>query len=61
LRPFDRRRPGYCSTVALRKPAPKGVAATVGPTDQKRLGHVSQFADEVLSNPAAALNVTVGM
>ena len=36
------------------------VSDSDGPTDQKRLGQVSQLAAVVLSNPAEALKVRVG-
>src|ERR1019366_1742064 len=49
-----------CMTVARRNPASNRDSAAAGPIEKKRLGHVNHFANEVLSSPAAALNVTVG-
>jgi hypothetical protein len=46
--------------VALRNPASKIVSARLGPTDQKRLGHVNQSEKEEFPNPAAALNMIFG-
>src|ERR1700688_3361978 len=47
-------------TVARRNPASNKASAAAGPSEKKRLGQVNQFTNDVLSNPAAALNVTVG-
>jgi len=47
-------------TVARRNLASNSVYAAAGPTEKKRLGQVNHFAIGVLSNPAAALRVTVG-
>ena len=47
-------------TVACRKPASKIVSARLGPTDQKRLGQVSQFAIAEVPNPPVALSRIVG-
>jgi len=50
----------YCSTVARLRPASNNVCASAGPTDQKRLGQVSQSRNDVDSNPAPAVRVTFG-
>jgi hypothetical protein len=46
--------------MARRNPASKMVSAKLGPTDQKRLGQVNQFAAEEFPNPPAALSRMVG-